>query len=705
MKNINEYLVNHMGSYEGKPMVNELFGTLFAGALIAWCLKDNIKTILDAAAQRRKDKWEHQEKMMNQAISAKDGDGKSGGLLSGLLGGLGILKMAGDATEQEKDPVAKEAQKSKLDIIRASYVDESGKERTPEERQKWLQSNMSPEDYKQMCETSQEAFLKADPKSVVDSAQAAGEKITDDDISKEFDKVKEAYGDLGKQLEADAQARRDLQDKIKQKEDEKAAKQEELDKAIADATASGDEAAIKQAKVLKAEFNKKMDIEIYNAKKAANDFEANCQTAKELNASNPGREDRIKTAAQKIEDDHKANMEAANKEISDNGGDPKNTDPKTEKQTKADADVKAAAEKLKTAQDKLDAAKKEVDELEKKAVEEKDPEKQAELKKQLDEKQKALNDAISEVEKASDDKEWADIAKEYADCNAESEKLHEQIGKIGPDEYMKKFQENYKKFEEVHKKAEEHTKKIEAKATGKSEAEPAKKEEPKKEEPKKEEPKKEEPKKEEPAKKEEPKKEEPKSDPKTGKEGEAKTEEIPGYDADGDTDGTKWVKTTDKDGNETYALLDKDGKKVDDASKEDFEQAKKDHEENAKRDDETNGEDEKSGDVDTDANDADGEEVDDGKGGKKKVLKNPAQIWHKKKNKATGKATKSYYNKKGDSISQDEFREKMKKYQAAKSKMKPESVSFSQFMSNHYIAESGKQYTSLRDSILKNIHD
>ncbi len=185
---------------------------------------------------------------------------------------------------------------------------------------------------------------------------------------------------------------------------------------------------------------------------------------------------------------------------------------------------------------------------------------------------------------------------------------------------------------------------------------------------------------------------------------DSKTEEIPGYDADGDPDGTKWVKTADKNGNETFALLDKDGNKLD-ASKEDFEKAKKDHEENSKSDDVSNGDDEKDGDVDTDANDADGEEVDDGNGGKKKVLKNPAQAWHKKKNKATGKTTKSYYNKKGESISQKEFHEKMQKYQATKAKMKRESVSFKEFLSNHYIAESGKQYSSLRDSILKNIHD
>ena len=543
MKNISEYLVNHTGSYEGKPMVNELFGTLFAGALIAWCLKDNIKTILDAAAQRRKDKWEHQEKMMNQAISAKDGEGKSGGLLSGLLGGLGILKMAGDAAEQEKDPVEKEAQKSKLDIIRASYVDESGKERTPEERQKWLQANMSPEDYKQMCETSQEAFLKTDPKSVVDSAQAAGEKITDDDISKEFDKAKEAYGNLGKQLEADAQARRELMDKIKQKEDEKAAKQEELDKAIADATASGDEAAIKQAKVLKAEYNKKMDIEIYNAKKAANDFEANCQTAKALNASNPGREDRIKTAAQKIEDDHKAAMEAANKEISDNGGDPKNTDPKEGEPAKTDPEKK--------------------------------------------------------------------------------------------------------------------------------EGEPAK------------------------------------TEPSGGKE----KEEVKTVDKDGDPDGGKIVKWVNKDGKETYIYYDADGDSTE-VAQGDFEQAKENYKKamddvdlSQDDDDEEHKKSAEGGDVDTDADDADGEEVDDGNGGKKKVLKNPAQTWHRKKNKATGKATKSYYNKSGDSISQKEFQEKMKKYQAAKAKMSQESVSFKELLSNHYIAESGKQYTSLRDSILENIHD
>ena len=667
MKNISEYLVNHTGSYEGKPMVNELFGTLFAGALIAWCLKDNIKTILDAAAQRRKDKWEHQEKMMNQAISAKDGDGngKSGGLLSGLLGGLGILKMAGDAAEQEKDPVEKEAQKSKLDIIRASYVDESGKERTPEERQKWLQANMSPEDYKQMCETSQEAFLKSDPKSVVDSAQAAGEKITDDDISKEFDKAKEAYGSLGKQLEADAQARRELMDKIKQKEDEKAAKQEELDKAIADATASGDEAAIKQAKVLKAEFNKKMDIEIYNAKKAANDFEANCQTAKALNASNPGREDRIKTAAQKIEDDHKAAMEAANKEISDNGGDPKNTDPKEgepttpagddETKKKAEEAKKAAEEaekKSKEADDAKAAADKAVEDAKKAVDAESDPEKKKNLQADLEAKQKAAEEAGKKAEEA---KKAAEEAKKAAE--GEPAKTEPAGGKEGETNTGKEGETNTGKEGETNtgKEGETNTK----------------------------------------------------TEPVGGKE----KEEVKTVDKDGDPDGGKIVKWVNKDGKETFIYYDKDGDSTE-VAQGDFEQAKENYKKamddvdlSQDDDDEEHKKSAEGGDVDTDADDADGEEVDDGNGGKKKVLKNPAQIWHRKKKKNGGGSTKSYYNKSGDSISQKEFQEKLKKYQAAKAKMSQESVSFKELLSNHYIAESGKQYTSLRDSILENIHD
>jgi hypothetical protein len=57
-----------------------------------------------------------------------------------------------------------------------------------------------------------------------------------------------------------------------------------------------------------------------------------------------------------------------------------------------------------------------------------------------------------------------------------------------------------------------------------------------------------------------------------------------------------------------------------------------------------------------------------------KILKNPAKEWHRKKNKATGKTTKSYYNGEKDkngnaiSISAKEFRERVKNYQAAKAK-------------------------------------
>lgn len=49
-------------------------------------------------------------------------------------------------------------------------------------------------------------------------------------------------------------------------------------------------------------------------------------------------------------------------------------------------------------------------------------------------------------------------------------------------------------------------------------------------------------------------------------------------------------------------------------------------------------------------------------------LKNPAKIWHKKKNKRTNKTTKNYYDKDGNSISPEEFKKLVKNYNEKKKK-------------------------------------
>jgi hypothetical protein len=50
----------------------------------------------------------------------------------------------------------------------------------------------------------------------------------------------------------------------------------------------------------------------------------------------------------------------------------------------------------------------------------------------------------------------------------------------------------------------------------------------------------------------------------------------------------------------------------------------------------------------------------------KRKLKNPAKTWHKRKNKRTGKTTKNYYNSKGESLSSNEYKQRIENYKKAK---------------------------------------
>lgn len=77
-------------------------------------------------------------------------------------------------------------------------------------------------------------------------------------------------------------------------------------------------------------------------------------------------------------------------------------------------------------------------------------------------------------------------------------------------------------------------------------------------------------------------------------------------------------------------------------------------------------------DIDANDSDTDAEEVDNGDGTTRKVIKNPAKVWHRRKKKNGQGSTKNYYNSKGDSITADEFGDKMKTFNKRKSNNKKE---------------------------------
>lgn len=126
-----------------------------------------------------------------------------------------------------------------------------------------------------------------------------------------------------------------------------------------------------------------------------------------------------------------------------------------------------------------------------------------------------------------------------------------------------------------------------------------------------------------------------------------------------DEDGNTYTKDGDR-----YKMKDKDGEEVE-VKKEEFEQQYKDNRLDGDEEDEKNeGEDEEDKEVkDDDNTDTGSVETVNGK----RIHKNPAKIWHKRKKK-NGGVTKSYYNKDGDSISKEEFDEKMEKFRARQRK-------------------------------------
>ena len=139
MKSIQEYLVNQPTQRIGSPVVNELFGVLFASSLIAWVLKDNIKDMMSAWNQHKVDKYKHQEEMFKAAAEGKEKEGEKPSLFQQIVasGGIvGALSAIVKGVKNEKDPVEQKKTMSKLDLLRASAFDDEGNERTPEERKK-----------------------------------------------------------------------------------------------------------------------------------------------------------------------------------------------------------------------------------------------------------------------------------------------------------------------------------------------------------------------------------------------------------------------------------------------------------------------------------------------------------------------------------------------------------------------------------------
>ena len=69
----------------------------------------------------------------------------------------------------------------------------------------------------------------------------------------------------------------------------------------------------------------------------------------------------------------------------------------------------------------------------------------------------------------------------------------------------------------------------------------------------------------------------------------------------------------------------------------------------------------------------------------KTKLKNPAKIWHKRKNKRTGKPTENYYDKEGNSISKKDFKNLVKNYNEKKKKQSQSNESLSNYLKRSII--------------------
>lgn len=182
-----------------------------------------------------------------------------------------------------------------------------------------------------------------------------------------------------------------------------------------------------------------------------------------------------------------------------------------------------------------------------------------------------------------------------------------------------------------------------------------------------------------------------------GKEPKPKMTEnsVPVLDADGDPTGEKIIKT-----DNGYKKVDKNGNETGDATEEDFNNAKtefdsyeedkhSEEDENAGKDlDDTYEEDdnEKNSDEGRSAErDADGKRI------------NPAQKWHKKKKKNGNGTTKNYYDKDGNSISPEEFKNRMNNYKAYVAKHKKGGGTPA--------PENSSLYTKLRNYLIEKLNN
>ena len=170
---------------------------------------------------------------------------------------------------------------------------------------------------------------------------------------------------------------------------------------------------------------------------------------------------------------------------------------------------------------------------------------------------------------------------------------------------------------------------------------------------------------------------------------------MPEIDEDGDPTGNFavcCVKEKGEDGKEKlkYVMRDSDGEEAE-ISKEDFDNHKKKFSEFKE---ELNPEDEEKLDdaldknyqeTEDEKNSEDGKQAERDRKSGKRV--NPAKIWHKKKNKATGKVTKSYYNKEGKSISAKDYQKKVQSYQAYVQKHKKTEESIVSYLRDKLIVE------------------
>ena len=153
------------------------------------------------------------------------------------------------------------------------------------------------------------------------------------------------------------------------------------------------------------------------------------------------------------------------------------------------------------------------------------------------------------------------------------------------------------------------------------------------------------------------------------------------------------VKEKDDEGNEVlhYVMRDADGEEVE-IDKSDFEEHKSkynDFKEELNPDDEEKLDellDPEHQESEDEKNSEEGKSAERDKDGKRV---NPAKIWHKKKNRQTGKSSKNYYNKSGASCTPEEYHKKIenyKKYVQAHKKQQPKE-SITDFLSDRLIVE------------------